>query len=70
MTLTSPQIVYENLQQLEQGDVAKSAFYRQLAQEILADTKVSLLWRQAIADRLYQANHELAMQTVGSNDSY
>ncbi|GAB4382089.1 MAG: hypothetical protein Kow00121_41770 [Elainellaceae cyanobacterium] len=70
MTLTSPQIVYENLNLLEQVDVDKSAFYRQLAQEILADPKISLLWRQAIAERLNQANHSLAMLTVGSNDSY
>lgn len=68
--MLSPQTVYENLNSLERVDVAKSAFYRQLAQEILADTQVSLSWRQAIADRLNQANHLLAMVTVGGDDSY
>jgi len=64
----SPQIAYENLAQLEQVDVVKSAFYRQLANEILADTKVSLRWRQAIADRLNSENNWLAMQTIGDKD--
>ncbi len=68
--MLSPQTVYENLNSLERVDVAKSAFYRQLAQEILADTQVSLSWRQAIADRLNQANHLLAMVTAGGDDSY
>ncbi len=66
----SPQTAYDNLQLLDRVDVAKSAFYRQLAQEVLADPKVSLTWRQAIADRLNQANnHLLATQSV-SDDSY
>lgn len=70
MTSLSPQMVYDNLNLLEQGDIVKSAVYRQLAQEVLADPQVSLSWRQAIADRLYQANHLLAMVTVGKDDSY
>ncbi|HIK19020.1 MAG TPA: hypothetical protein IGS53_27570 [Leptolyngbyaceae cyanobacterium M33_DOE_097] len=64
----SPQVAYENLAQLEQVDVVKSAFYRQLANEILADTRVSLRWRQAIADRLNSVNNWLAMQTIGDKD--
>jgi hypothetical protein len=36
----------------------------------LADSTVSLKWRRAIADRLNQANHDLALHTVGSEDSY
>jgi hypothetical protein len=70
MVLISPQTVYENLKLLEVLDVASSAFYRQLAQDVLADPKVTLVWRQAIADRLNQANHRLERVTVGDNDSY
>lgn len=66
----SPQSVYDNLSLLEQVDVATSALYRQLAQDVLANPDVSLTWRQAIADRLNQANHLLAMVTVGNDDSY
>jgi hypothetical protein len=66
----SPQTVYDNLNFLEQGDVVKSATYRQLAQEVLADPQVSLNWRQRIAERLSQANVLLAMLTVGKDDSY
>jgi hypothetical protein len=70
MALTSLQTIYDNLGLLEQGDVVKSALYRQLAQEVIGDPQVSLSWRQAIADRLQQANHLLAMLTVGRDDSY
>ncbi|HEY9651954.1 MAG TPA: hypothetical protein V6C95_14920 [Coleofasciculaceae cyanobacterium] len=66
----SPQTAYDNLRLLEHVDVATSASYRQLAQEVLADPKVSLNWRQAIAERLNRANHRLEMVTVGGNDSY
>lgn len=70
MTVTSLQTVYDNLNLLEQGDVAKSALYRELAQEVIADPSISLNWRQAISERLNYANHMLAMHTVGNNDSY
>ncbi len=71
MTSVAPQTVYSNLRLLETVDTSSSAFYRQLAQDVLADPKVSLSWRQAIADRLIQANHLLGMQTVGgTEDSY
>ena len=66
----SPQVAYDNLKLLERVDIAMSASYRQQAQEVLADPEVSLTWRQAIADRLYQANHLLALLTVGTDDSY
>jgi uncharacterized membrane protein len=65
-----PRTVYYNLRLLEHVDVATSAFYRQLAQEVLADPEVSLVWRQAIAERLNRANHLLGMQTVSDDDSY
>ncbi len=66
----SPRIVYHNLKLLEHVNAVTSALYRQLAQEILADPEVSLVWRQAIADRLNHANHLLEMKTVNANDSY
>jgi hypothetical protein len=70
MILISPETVYDNLRLLEQVDTASSAFYRQMAQDVIADQKVSLSWRQAIADRLNQANHLLERLTVDNNDSY
>jgi hypothetical protein len=66
----SPQTAYENLRLLEQVDIVTSASYRQLAQDILADPSVSLSWRQAISDRLNQANYLLTLLTVGQDDSY
>lgn len=67
--MLSPQEVYENLNLLEKVDTVSSAFYRQQAQEVLADTTVSMKWRAAIAERLNQANHLLALLTV-TEDSY
>lgn len=69
-SMTTPKEVFEHLAQLEQGDLVQSASYREEAQEVLADNSVSLQLRQAIADRLNQANHDLALHTVGSEDSY
>jgi hypothetical protein len=66
----SPQTIYDNLKMLERVDVATSALYRQLAQDVLGDPEVSLAWRQAIADRLNQANYLLGKITVVDNDSY
>ncbi|MFE4107895.1 hypothetical protein [Almyronema epifaneia] len=70
MAILSPQTVYENLKQLDIVDTVKSALYRQQAQEILADPSISLNWRQAIAERLNQANHQLTLLTVTGEDSY
>lgn len=70
MALVPLQTIYDNLNRLEQEDVVQSALYRQMAQDVLADPEISLNWRQAIADRLNQANHNLAMLTVGKDDSY
>lgn len=66
----SPQTVYDNLNLLEQVDKVRSARYREMAQEILADPDVSLQWREAIAERLNQANRRLGLQTASDNDSY
>lgn len=63
----SPQTVYAHLQLIEEMSVSGSALCRQLAQEILADPKVSLVWRQAISDRLNQANRQL--NRVGGEES-
>jgi hypothetical protein len=68
--VTSPQKIYDNLKLLEQEDIVKSAVYRELAQEVLADPEVSLSWRQAIAERLSQANAYLAKLIVTNGDSY
>jgi hypothetical protein len=72
MLLTSPQTTYNYLNELDQErNDTKNALYRQLAIDILADTDVSLDWRQAIADRLNEANNMLGMVVVGnSDDSY
>ncbi|MEO0535009.1 MAG: hypothetical protein AAF215_14215 [Cyanobacteria bacterium P01_A01_bin.123] len=67
--MLSPQEVYDNLNLLEKVDTVKSASYRQQAQDVLADTTVSLKWRTAIAERLNHANHQLALLTV-TEDSY
>lgn len=63
-----PQKVYENLDLLERVDTTTSATYRELAQEALADTDISLNWRDAIADRLNEANQLLGIQTAGGKD--
>lgn len=68
--MVSPRTVYDNLNLLEQVDTARSALYRRQAQEVLANPNVSLSWRQAIADRLNQANCLLGLRTVGGDDSY
>jgi hypothetical protein len=70
MAYLSPQTIYDSLGLLEQIDSSSSAVYREMAQSILADAGVSFGWRQAIADRLNQANQQLAQQTVDVNDSY
>ncbi len=68
--MTNPQDVLEHLKHLEEGDIVQSAEYREEAQEVLADDTVSLKMRGAIADRLNQANHDLALHTVAPEESY
>jgi len=68
--MTAPNVVFEHLEELEKAGTVKSAAYREEALMILADPTISLKWRLAIADRLNQANHDLALHTVGSEDSY
>ena len=66
----SPQTVYENLNQLDQVDLTTSAEYREMAQDVLADADVNCDVREAIADRLNQANQQLTTLTVSKTDSY
>ncbi|PSB24572.1 hypothetical protein [Stenomitos frigidus] len=70
MDAISPRVVYHNLRMLEHVNAATSAVYRELAQDVLADPSIDLVWRQAIANRLHEANHLLETQTVGRDDSY
>ena len=69
-TSVSPQDVYENLNQLDQVDLTTSAEYREMAQDVLADSEVNCDVREAIADRLNQANQQLTNTTVSKTDSY
>ena len=66
----SPETVYENLNQLDQVDLTTSAEYREMAQDVLADPQVNRDVREAIADRLNQANQQLINNTVSKTDSY
>ena len=68
--LVSPETVYANLNQLDQVDLTTSAEYREIAQEVLADSGVACDVREAIADRLNQANQQLINTTVSKTDSY
>lgn len=66
----SPETVYENLNQLDQVDLTTSAVYREMAQDVLADSEVNPDVREAIADRLNKANQQLTSTTVSKTDSY
>ncbi len=66
----SPETVYENLNKLDQVDLTTSAEYREMAQDVLADADVNKDVREAIADRLNQANQQLINTTVSKTDSY
>ncbi|MCU0535775.1 MAG: hypothetical protein MUD14_17950 [Hydrococcus sp. Prado102] len=58
------------LERLDRVDTVTGAVYRKQAQDILADTSIALKIRQAIADRLFQANRRLGTTTTGNEDSY
>ena len=64
------QKLYEDLATIGQMDISAGAQCRQKAQEVLANPKISLNWRDAIAERLHEANHTLAIKTVTGDDSY
>ncbi len=64
------QKLYEDLAGIGAMDVDKGAQCREQAQQVLANPKISLNWRDAIAERLHEANHILAIKTVTDDDSY
>jgi len=64
------QKLYDDLANIDQMDLAKSAECRENAQQVLANPSISLNWRDAIAERLHEANHTLAIKTVTDGDSY
>jgi hypothetical protein len=68
--MESPQIVYDNLGNIDRVDATTSAMYRQSAQEVLANLEISLEWRKAISDRLNRVNHNLTVHTHIDDDSY
>ena len=70
MSHPAPETVYEKLEFLDHGDIAISAMYRQWAQDVLTDPEVDLEWKNAIADRLNQANRMLGSTNANDNDSY
>ncbi|MEB3214021.1 MAG: hypothetical protein VKL39_21920 [Leptolyngbyaceae bacterium] len=70
MANTSPQLTSQHLDMLENADVTTGAIYREEAQDVLADPAVSMAVKQAIADKLNHANHQLEMRTVVGDDSY
>lgn len=70
MTQLSPQAIYDNLERLDIGDVARSASYRRQAFEALTDPSVSPTWQEAICDRLNQANRRLGQLVVDAEESY
>jgi hypothetical protein len=69
MTISADR-VFSNLQNIDRVDPVTSAIYREQAQEVLATPSITLKLRAAIADRLNRANNDLALHTVGSEDSY
>lgn len=70
MMTVSLRTVYANLKRIDEVDVETSALYRQRAQEVLAQSEISLMRRQVIARRLMQANQFLGMKTTSNGDSY
>lgn len=70
MTHPAPDKVYRNLTRLENADAVQGASYRKDAIEVLADLDVSVDVRQAISERLDQADHLMALKNVDPDDSY
>ena len=64
------QKLYEDLANTDQMDMTRSAECREQAQQVLANPKISLNGRDAIAERLHEANHTLAIKNVTGDDSY
>ncbi|MGI8936307.1 hypothetical protein [Leptolyngbya sp. BC1307] len=64
------QKLYEDLAGIGAMDLDAGAQCREQAQQVLANPKISLNWRDAIAERLHEANHSLGIKTVTGDDSY
>lgn len=64
------QKLYEDLAGIGTMNIAQGAQCRERAQQVLANPQISLNWRDAIAERLHEANHILAIKTVTGDDSY
>ncbi|MEL6489078.1 MAG: hypothetical protein AAFV85_18615 [Cyanobacteria bacterium J06634_6] len=64
------QKLYDDLANIDKMDLTASAQCREQAQRVLANTSISLNWRDAIAERLHEANHTLGIKTVTGDDSY
>ncbi len=64
------QKLYEDLANIDMMNTLEGAQCREQAQQVLANPKISLNWRDAIAERLHEANHTLAIKTVTGDDSY
>jgi 2-iminoacetate synthase ThiH len=64
------QKLYEDLANIGAMGMAEGAQCREQAQQVLANPKISLNWRDAIAERLHEANHTLGIKTVTGDDSY
>lgn len=62
--------IYSELKKINQVDLVTSAIYREHIQDILATPTIALETRKAIADKLNQANQQLAMKNVEDEDSY
>jgi hypothetical protein len=60
----------ERLQELDRASTEAGAEIRQQAQEVLAEPSVDLPLREAIADRLGEANQLLTLKTATKDDSY
>ena len=64
------QKLYDELANIDQMELTASAQCREQAQQVLANPGISLNWRDAIAERLHEANHTLGIKTVTGDDSY
>ena len=62
--------ICRDLQNIDEVDPVTGAVYRERAQDILATPSIALKTRKAIAEQLIQANQELALETVSSEESY
>jgi hypothetical protein len=68
--LSAIDTIYGDLQKIDEVDAVTGAIYRERAQDIIATPSIALKIRKAIAERLIQANQELALETVTSEESY